>query len=213
VQHEQRREGLGLYATMLPAKLPFLLITIALLAACGGAATATLAPTSTPLTPTSTPEQEATNTAPAWRYVNSGWLSPYGVDQTAAFTNELRAFVITNQERLDDFQQNVDMKRSLGTSTSLGRADFSNAIVLAVYYLWRPLQGDPLSVVGYSLEGNRADIFLELEESPQGKKYPYLFAPMAMVAVDRSDFPVGEPVDFVFHLNGEPLAKIVATVD
>ena len=213
MQHEQRREGLGLYATMLPAKLPFLLITIALLAACGGAATATLARTSTPLTPTSTPEQEATNTAPAWRYVNSGWLSPYGVDQTAAFTNELRAFVITNQERLDDFQQNVDMKRSLGTSTSLGRADFSNAIVLAVYYLWRPLQGDPLSVVGYSLEGNRADIFLELEESPQGKKYPYLFAPMAMVAVDRSDFPVGEPVDFVFHLNGEPLAKIVATVD
>ena len=114
---------------------------------------------------------------------------------------------------MDDFQQNVDMKRSLGTPTSLGRADFSKSIVLAAYYLWRPLQGDPLSVVGYSLAGNRADIFLDLEESPQGKKYPYLFAPMAMVAVDRSDFPAGEPVDFVFHLNGEPLAKIVATVD
>jgi hypothetical protein len=34
-----------------------------------------------------------------------------------------------------------------------------------------------------------------------------------MVAVDRSHFPVGEPVDFVFHLNGEPLAKVVATVE
>lgn len=213
MQHKQRREGLALQATVLPAKLSFVLMTIVLLAACGGAASATLAPTSTPLAPTSTPEQAATYDVPAWRYVNSGWLSPYGVDQTAAFAKELRAFVITSQEGMDDFQRKVDMKRSLGTSTSLGRADFSNSIVLAAYYLWRPLQGDPLSVVDFSLEGHRADIYLDLEDSPQGKKYPYLFAPMAMVAVDRSHFPAGEPVDFVFHLNGEPLATVVAIVD
>lgn len=206
MQHKQRREGLGLQTTMLLTKLCFVLIGMVLLAACGSVATATSSPTSTP-------EQAVTHNAQAWRYVNSGWLSPYGVDQTAAFRKELRAFVISSQEGLDDFEQSVDMKRSMGTPISLARADFSKSILLATYYLWRPLQGDPLSVAGFSLESHRADIFLDLEESPQGKKYPYMFAPMTMVAVDRSHFPVGEPVDFVFHLNGEPLAKVVATVE
>ena len=191
---------------MLPARLSLVLIAAVIVAACGGSVTATPSPASTP-------ESTATLNVPAWRYVNSGWLTPYDVDQTAAFTGELRAFVITSQKGLDDFERSVDIIRSRGTATSLERADFANSIVLAAYYLWRPLQGDPLSVEGFSLDGHRADVFLVLEESPQGREYPYLFAPMAMVAVDRSQFPVGEPVDFVFHLDGEPQGTVVATVD
>ena len=191
---------------MLPARLSLALIAMVIGAACGGSATAIPSPTSAP-------EQTATLEVRAWRYVNSGWLTPYDVEQTAAFTKELRAFVITNQKGLDDFERSVDIKRSRGTAISLERAEFANSIVIAAYYLWRPLQGDPLSVDGFTLNGDRADVFLVLEESPQGKKYPYLFAPMTMVAVDRSQFPVGEPVDFVFHLDGEPLATVVATVD
>jgi hypothetical protein len=51
-------------------------------------------------------------------------------------------------------------------------------------------------------------VLLELEDSPQGKEYPYLLAPMAMVALDRSLFPQGERIEFVFRVfqtNGEPL--------
>ena len=128
-------------------------------------------------------------------------------------SQQLRAFVITSQAEFDEFQQGFTMKRSLGTTTSLGRVDFVNSILLAAYYLWRPYQGDPLSVVGFSLEGHRADVMLDLEESPQGKEYPYLFAPLTMVAVGRSQFPAGEPVEFVFHLNGETQAAVVATVE
>ncbi|MFQ5814489.1 MAG: hypothetical protein ACE5I2_15025, partial [Anaerolineae bacterium] len=105
------------------------------------------------------------------------------------------------------------LKRSLGTTTSLGRVDFPDSILLAAYYLWRPQQGDPLSVVGFTLEDHRAVVELDLEESPQGREFPFLLAPMAMVALDRSLFPAGQPIDFVFELNGEPLATVVATVD
>ena len=172
--------------------------------------TATAPPVNTPAPDTS---PDTFIEVPLWRYVNSGWVSPYGAVQTAAFTQELRAFVITTQSELDRFEGGFDMKRSMGTSTSLERADFSESVLLAAYYLWRPLQGDPLSVVGFSLEGNRADVLLELEEAAQGKEYPYLFAPMIMVAVDRSQFPPGEPVDFVFYLNDELLARVMATVE
>ena len=96
---------------------------------------------------------------------------------------------------------------------SLGRVEFPDSVLIAAYYLWRPLQGDPLSVVGLFMEGQRADIFLELEASAQGMEYPYLLGPMVMVAVDRSQFPQKMPIDFVFHLNGEPLATVTASID
>ena len=145
--------------------------------------------------------------------MNSGWGSPYERQGTGAFTQQLRAFVITNQEELDSFQQSFALKKSWGTTTSLGRVDFPESILLAAYYLWRPYQGDPLSVVGLSVKGNQVDVLLELEESPQGKEYPYLYAPMAMVAIDRSHFPAGGAVDFVFYLNGEAQETVVTTVE
>ena len=42
---------------------------------------------------------------------------------------------------------------------------------------------------------------------------PYLMAPMTMVAVDRSIFPSGQPIEFDFQVNGKPAAKVVATID
>jgi hypothetical protein len=129
------------------------------------------------------------------------------------FTGRLRAYVITSQEQFDVFQRSIAVKRSQGSTTSLGRAKFPDSVLLAAYYLWRPLQGDPLSVTGISLEGHEATVDLELAESPQGKEYPYLYAPMTMVTVDRSFFPAGEPLNFVFRLNGEPVATVLATIE
>jgi hypothetical protein len=157
--------------------------------------------------------ETANSGAPLWRYVNSGWVSPYDVPATEVFTGRLRAYVITSQEELDAFQRSIAVKRSLGTTTSLGRVKFPDSVLLAAYYLWRPLQGDPLSVTGISLEGHQVTVDLELAESPQGKEYPYLYAPMTMVTVDRSLFLVGEPLNFVFQLNGEPVATVLATIE
>ena len=129
------------------------------------------------------------------------------------FAQELRAFVINNQEELDRYNDEFIPRRTRGTPVSLGRIDFPRSVLLGAYYLWKPVQGDPLSVVGFSLEDRRATVQLELEESPQGRARPYLLAPMTMVALDRSLFPSGQPIEFAFQLDGQLMATVEATID
>ena len=135
----------------------------------------------------------------------------------AAFSQELRTFVITNQQELDDFNAGFTPRLSRGTSISLARIEFDDSILLAAYYLWRPVQGDPLSVVDFAVdisgERNRATVELELDDQPQGRLRPYLLAPMRMVVVNKDMFPAGEPVDFVFKLDGEPVSTVKAAID
>ncbi len=149
--------------------------------------------------------------APVFRYVNSGWVSPLDQEDTGTFAAELRAFVIVSQEELDAFEEDIISKRIYGNATTLDRINFDSAALLAAYYVWRPARGDPLSVAGLQLEQGRAVVKMELDENPQGREYPYLFAPMIMVAVERSLFPEGEFVEFVFELNGQPVATRTAT--
>ena len=172
--------------------------------------------------PTATPKIiQATATAtplPQWKYVNSGWVSPVPEDQVGPLKEDFRAFVITSQEELDEFQARSRIRISRGTTTSLGKIDFPNSILVAGYLMWRPVQGDPLSVVGFNFEAGKggtaglAEVRLELEDSPQGRERPYLLAPMTMVALSRTIFPHGEPVDFVFQLNREAVATVTAAI-
>ncbi len=134
-----------------------------------------------------------------------------------AFAQELRAFVITSQQEFDAYNAGFTPRRSRGTAASLARIEFEDSILLAAYYLWRPVQGDPLSVVGFSLdisgEGNRATVELDLEDQPQGRLRPYLLAPMTVVVVDKGMFPAGETVEFVFELNGEPVSTVTTAIN
>ena len=146
---------------------------------------------------------------PQFRYVNSGWISPFDLEEIGPFATELRAYVLTSQEELDQYEAEFVSKRSYGNQTTLGRIDFDSSVLLAAYYVWRPARGDPLSVADLTVYGNRADVTVALDHEPQGREYPYLFAPMIMVAAERSLFPEGEQVEFVFHLDGHP--SITAT--
>lgn len=148
---------------------------------------------------------------PVFRYVNSGWVSPLDEEEAGPFATELRAFVIGSQDELDAFEGGFISKRIYGNATTLDRIEFDNATLLAAYYVWRPVRGDPLSVTDLQVEKGRAVVKIELDENPQGREYPYLFAPMVMVAVKRSLFPEGEPVEFLFELNGQPEVTQVAT--
>ena len=154
---------------------------------------------------------EGTNSAPAFRYVNSGWIAPHEARDAGAFSEELRAFVIVSEEELDTFEDGFVSKLNRGNTMTLSRIDFDHAALLAAYYVWRPVRGDPLTVAYVDVDGDRAVVELELSYDPQGREYPYLYAPMVMVAVERSLFPEGEPVEFVFELNGEPTVTLAAT--
>jgi hypothetical protein len=140
---------------------------------------------------------------PSWRYVNSGWVSPLDQESTSAFSRELRADVITSASELEEFNRTVVSKRTRGTGATLNRADFPRSVLLVAYVMWLPVQGDPLSVVDIKIDGRHVVVNLELNEKPQGREYPYLFAPMTMVALDRSNFPVNGSVLFDFMLDNE----------
>jgi len=170
-----------------------------LIAACGGGSAA---PTIEP-PETEQPEvKQEPPTPPLWRYVNSGWVSPSN-ESANAFARELRVGIITSSEELERFNRTVVSKRTVGTGATLSRAEFPGSVLLVAYIMWLPVQGDPLSVVGLTIEGNRAVVDLELDEDAQGRQYPYLFAPMTMVTVDRDEFPAEGPVSFEFRLDGE----------
>ena len=149
---------------------------------------------------------------PIWRYVNSGWVAPRDEQSAGAFSKELRVAVITSDLEMLLFNQEVVGKRTYGRGDTLGRPEFPGSVVLVAYLLWLPVQGDPLSVIGMEIEGNLVVVQLELEEDAQGRELPYLYAPMTMVTVDRSDLPINGPVDFQFRLDGETLATVTDTL-
>ncbi len=173
-------------------------------------------------TPTQTPTQKPAATEPLppveikafpnWRFVNSGWVQPKDDQSAGAFSQVLKAFVITDQQEFDEFNGGFTLLRSRATASSLARVEFQGSILLAAYYVWRPLQGDPLSIVGFSVEGNQATVEMELDEQPQGRLRPYLMAPMTVVAVERSLFSTPGPVEFVFQVNGKTAATVTAVI-
>ena len=185
------------------------IVAILLIAACGGDAAA---PTVGPTEPGRAEATQEPAVPPLWRYVNSGWVSPSNQQSANAFSRELRVDVITSSEELEEFNRTVVSKRTVGTGATLSRAEFPGSVLLVAYLLWLPVQGDPLSVVGLKLDGNRAVVDLELDEDSQGRQYPYLFAPMTMVTVDRDEFPVEGPVSFEFRLDGELQVTLTDTL-
>ncbi|SVA78758.1 uncharacterized protein METZ01_LOCUS131612 [marine metagenome] len=195
---------LSIYSVVLTA-----IVATFLIAACGS-------DTATPTVGSTEPGQagatQETAAPPLWRYVNSGWVSPSNQQSANAFSRELRVDVITSTEELEEFNRTVVSKRTVGTGATLSRAEFPGSVLLVAYLLWLPVQGDPLSVVGLKLDGNRAVVDLELDEDSQGREYPYLFAPMTMVTVDRDEFPVEGPVSFEFRLDGELQVTLTDTL-
>ena len=191
-----------------PAVLIAIVVTF-LITACGG-------DSATPIKESAETEQaEVTQeppTPPLWRYVNSGWVSPSN-ESANAFARELRVDVITSSKELERFNRAVVSKRTVGTGRTLSRAEFPGSVLLVAYIMWLPVQGDPLSVVGLEIDGNRAVVDLELDEEAQGREYPYLFAPMTMVTVDRDEFPAEGPVSFEFRLDGELQVTFTDTLE
>ncbi|MCH7737591.1 MAG: hypothetical protein IH872_09365 [Chloroflexi bacterium] len=194
--------------TIYPAVMTAIVATL-LIAACGGdTATPTIAPPQTEKTEVA----QAAPAPPLWRYVNSGWVSPLNQQSANAFSRELRVAVITTAQELEEFNRTVISKRTNGSGVTLSRAEFPGSVVLVAYLLWLPVQGDPLSVVGLEIDGNRAVVDLELDEDAQGREYPYLYAPMTMVTVDRDQFPAEGPVSFEFRLDGELQVTLTDTL-
>ena len=129
------------------------------------------------------------------------------------FAETLKAFVLTSEEELRTFLEGLDLIRIRGDMRTLDKTDYSEELVLAAYYLWRPLKGDPLTLAGVALEGTKVEVLLELEQDPQGREAPYLLAPFYIAAIDKGPLPHGAPLDLVWRVNGEVAATLAVELD
>lgn len=148
------------------------------------------------------------------RFLLGGWVVPKGDDaKTEPFAETLRAFVITTQEEQRDFLGSLEIVRLRGNIKALDEADLDRVVVLAAYYLWRPLKGDPLFIDTMRVRGKRVELDLELLEDPQGRERPFLMAPLQIVAAEKDELPRGVPLEFVFMVNGKVAATRLATLE
>ena len=129
------------------------------------------------------------------------------------FAETLQTFVLTSEEDLREFLEGLDLIRLRGNLQILDKVDFTAEVVVAAYYLWRPLKGDPLFMQTVSLTGDELEVLLELEEDPQGRESPYLLAPFLVAAIDRGPLPKDASFDLVWRLNGETAATMAVQLD
>ena len=138
------------------------------------------------------------------RYLVGGWVVPFGPDgRSEPFSETLKTEIITSQDAMTAFLRRFELTLYRGNPASLDRMDYSKDVVVAAYYLWRPLKGDPLSVLGVSVKDARVEVDVELDLDPQGRERPFLMAPLQIVALDREDLGPAGAVDFLFRVNGE----------
>ena len=90
----------------------------------------------------------------------------------------------------------------MGNTDVLGDADFTQTLIVAAYYLWRPLKGDPLSVEKVFIDEGVVHVDMLLEEDPQGRERPYLLAPMYMFSLDKNVLRENEARTVRVILNG-----------
>ena len=142
----------------------------------------------------------------ASRFLLGGWVAPEGEDAevTETFSETLRSFVVTSEQELTELLSSFDLVRVRGSLQILNQSNFDEVVVVAAYYMWRPLKGDPLSIGRVVVKGTDVRIDLELEEKPQGREAPFLMAPLQIAALAREDLPRGGAVRFQFSVNGRP---------
>ena len=142
------------------------------------------------------------------RFLLGGWIVPKDRDvESDPFAETLEAFVITSGDEMRDFLEGLDFIRLRGNLEAVDRTDFDEMVVVAAYYLWRPLKGDPLSLERVTVDGSEVKVSLEMEQDPQGRERPFLMAPLYITALEREDLPDKTSLEFVFLINGEESAK------
>ena len=149
------------------------------------------------------------------RFLIGGWAFPLEEQESEPdpFAETLRTFVLTSEEEMREFLEELDLIRLRGNLQTLDNVDFAEEVVLAAYYLWRPLKGDPLFMQTLSLTGTELEVLLELEEDPQGRESPYLLAPFLVTAIDKGPLPKGVLFDLVWRLNGETATTMGIQLD
>ena len=147
-----------------------------------------------------------------FRFLLGGWMIPIGQEEDP-FVERLEVRTIQSEEQMRSFLEGTDLFRLRGNTDILGDADFTQTLIVAAYYLWRPLKGDPLSVERVFIDDGVVHVDMLLEEDPQGRERPYLLAPMYMFSLDKQALRESEARVVRVILNGTPVEDIPVSLD
>ncbi len=176
-----------------------------------GLALAAMACETGPRSTASSEESSQSGEVP-FRFLLGGWVLP--LDQEAdPFVERLEVRLVQSEEQMRDFLEGVDLFRLRGNTDILGDADFTKTLIVAAYYLWRPLKGDPLSVEKVFVDEGVVHVDMLLEEDPQGRERPYLLAPMYMFSLDKEVLRENEAHGIRIILNGAAVEELPASLD
>ena len=147
-----------------------------------------------------------------FRFLLGGWMIPIG-QEAGPFVERLEVRVIQSEEQMRDFLEGADLFRLRGNTDILGDADFTETLIVASYYLWRPLKGDPLSVEKVFVDEGVVHVDMLLEADPQGRERPYLLAPMYMFSLDKEVLREQGAGVVRFILNGTAVEELPVSLD
>ena len=148
----------------------------------------------------------------SFRFLLGGWVNPTD-QETDPFVERLEVRLLQSDEQLRDFLEGVDLLRVRGRTDVLGDTDFTRTLIVATYYLWRPLKGDPLSVERVFIDEGVVHVDMLLEDDPQGRERPYLLAPLYMFSLDKEVLRENGARAVRFILNGAAVAELPMTFD
>ena len=141
------------------------------------------------------------------RFMLGAWTLPHEEDRNP-FRETLKGFIISNERQLEEFLGGLRLFQLRGTVENLAKTDFDRTLIVATYYMWRPLKGTPLSIESLSVKDKEVEVTVRLDEEAIGKERPFLMAPLEVVAIASKQLAKNVPIKFTFKLNG----KIVATM-
>lgn len=142
------------------------------------------------------------------RFILGAWTLPHEEDRNP-FRETLKGVIISDETELEDFLAGLRLFRLRGTVENLAKTDFQRTLIVATYYMWRPLKGTPLSIESLSLKDNEVEVNVKLDDDVIGTEQPFLMAPLEIVAIESTNLVKNVPIKFTFKLNG----NIVATID
>ncbi len=135
------------------------------------------------------------------RFMLSGWILPKNKEKSSPFSETLGTYILSNESQLELFLDSIQLIRLNGNFENLSNIDFNESILVAIYYMWRPIRGNPLTISQPYVSNGSVMISIELDDEITGKEFPFLYAPLEISAINRNGLPTSDSVQFIFTLN------------
>ena len=147
------------------------------------------------------------------RFILSAWIMPKNKEKSSPFSETLGISILSDESQLELFLDSIELIRLHGNFQNLSTIDFDENILVATYYMWRPIRGNPLTTSQVYVSDDSVMISVELDDESTGKEFPFLYAPLEISSINRNGLPTSNSVKFMFTLNNDQTTIVSHTLN